>query len=411
MWLLALLFLLPFAWMISTSLKPDAEAFAVPMQWIPEDFRWGNYTEVLFGEGSILPAFGNSVFVALLRVFGELATATLAGYAFAKLRFRGRNVVFLVYLATSLIPAQLLLVPRFVYFQQLGLYDSLWALILPGMFTVLGTFLMRQFFVSQPGEFAEAARIDGANELQIFWRIYLPNALPMISALAILTFVWSWNDYETPLVFLSTPGDVHAAACADELHRRDRGDGPGDLDGRRGHLDHPDPRGVPDLPAPLRAGHDRERPEVTPTDLSAHATTSRRTPPMPSLATVSGVAPSLAQIGDFGPPRSELGVGALMPYNGALYVQNYNSHRAETGTGVSLRRIEGDFSMEKVPEAARRGRHLHQPLRALRDRAAGDRPARDRAGPHRAHGRRARPAPSVRHGPPPHPARRPTCTC
>lgn len=205
LWLLALLFLLPFAWMISTSLKPDADAFSVPMQWIPEDFRWENYTEVLFGENSILPAFGNSVFVALLRVFGELATATLAGYAFAKLRFRGRNPVFIAYLATSLIPAQLLLVPRFVYFQNLGLYDTLWALILPGMFTVLGTFLMRQFFVSQPGEFAEAARIDGANELQIFLRIYLPNAMPMISALAILTFVWSWNDYETPLVFISSP--------------------------------------------------------------------------------------------------------------------------------------------------------------------------------------------------------------
>ncbi|MDN5687055.1 MAG: carbohydrate ABC transporter permease [Brachybacterium sp.] len=205
LWLLALVFLLPFAWMISTSLKPDAQAFAVPMQWIPEDVRWENYTEVLFGESSILPAFGNSVFVALLRVLGELATATLAGYAFAKLRFRGRNLVFLAYLATSLIPAQLLLVPRFVYFQQLGLYDTLWALILPGMFTVLGTFLMRQFFVSQPGEFAEAARIDGANELQIFARIYLPNATPMISALAILTFVWSWNDFETPLVFLSSP--------------------------------------------------------------------------------------------------------------------------------------------------------------------------------------------------------------
>jgi len=205
MWLLALLFLLPFAWMISTSLKPDAEAFAVPMRWIPEDVRWENYVEVLFGEGSILPAFGNSVFVALLRVFGELATATLAGYAFAKLRFKGRNIVFIAYLATSLIPAQLLLVPRFVYFQNLGLYDSLWALILPGMFTVLGTFLMRQFFISQPGEFAEAARIDGANELQIFFRIYLPNAMPMISALSILTFVWSWNDFETPLVFLSSP--------------------------------------------------------------------------------------------------------------------------------------------------------------------------------------------------------------
>lgn len=205
MWILALTFLLPFAWMISTSLKPDADAFTVPMRWIPQDVRWENYTEVLFGESSILPAFGNSVLVALLRVLGELTTATLAGYAFARLRFRGRNLVFVGYLATSLIPAQLLLVPRFVYFQKLGLYDSLWALILPGMFTVLGTFLMRQFFVSQPGEFAEAARIDGANELQIFSRIYLPNALPMISALAILTFVWSWNDYETPLVFISSP--------------------------------------------------------------------------------------------------------------------------------------------------------------------------------------------------------------
>lgn len=205
MWLLALLFLLPFVWMISTSLKPDADAFTVPMRWIPEDVRWENYVDVLFGEGSILPAFGNSVFVAVLRVLGELATATLAGYAFAKLRFKGRNIVFVAYLATSLIPAQLLLVPRFVYFQKLGLYDSLWALILPGMFTVLGTFLMRQFFISQPGEFAEAARIDGANELQIFFRIYLPNAMPMISALAILTFVWSWNDFESPLVFLSSP--------------------------------------------------------------------------------------------------------------------------------------------------------------------------------------------------------------
>ena len=150
LWLLALVFLLPFAWMISTSLKPDADAFLVPMQWIPEDARWENYTEVLFGETSILPSFVNSVLVAVMRVLGELATATLAGYAFATLPFRGRNTVFIAYLATSLIPAQLLLVPRFVYFQQLGLYDTLWALILPGMFTVLGTFLMRQYFVAQP---------------------------------------------------------------------------------------------------------------------------------------------------------------------------------------------------------------------------------------------------------------------
>lgn len=205
MWLLAVLFIVPFAWMLSTSLKADAQAFSIPMKWIPEDLQWENYTTVLFGEDSIFRPFTNSVLVSAMRVLGELTTATLAGYAFAKLRFRGRGIVFIGYLATSLIPAQLLLVPRFVYFQSLGLYDTLWALILPGMFTVLGTFLMRQHFISQPNEFAEAARIDGAGEFQIFFRIYLPGAMPMISALGILTFVWSWNDYETPLVFISSP--------------------------------------------------------------------------------------------------------------------------------------------------------------------------------------------------------------
>ncbi|WP_147915581.1 carbohydrate ABC transporter permease [Ruania zhangjianzhongii] len=205
MWLLALAFLLPFVWMLSTSLKTNAEAFVVPMEWIPDPVHWDAFVEVLTGEGSILPAFANSVIVATVRVLGEVFTATMAGYAFARLYFRGRDKVFLAYLATSIIPAQLLLVPRFIYFQQLGLYDTLWALILPGMFTVLGTFLMRQFFVGQPAAFAEAARIDGANEWQIFWRLYLPMATPVMSALGILTFVWSWNDYETPLVLISSP--------------------------------------------------------------------------------------------------------------------------------------------------------------------------------------------------------------
>jgi multiple sugar transport system permease protein len=205
LWLLALGFLLPFVWMLSTSVKPELDAFTVPMQWWPDPWQWDSYAEVLFGEASILPAFGNSVLVATARVLGEVLTATMAGYAFARLHFSGRDKVFLAYLATSIIPAQLLLVPRFIYFQQLGLYDTLWALILPGMFTVLGTFLMRQFFVAQPAAFAEAARIDGANEWQIFWRLYLPLATPVMSALGILAFVWSWNDYESPLVLISSP--------------------------------------------------------------------------------------------------------------------------------------------------------------------------------------------------------------
>lgn len=205
LWILAIAFLAPFAWMISTALKPDVDAYKIPMQWIPHPFQWDNFTTVLSGATSVLPAFGRSVFVAVLRVAGELTTATMAGYAFARMSFKGRDKLFLLYLATAIIPAQLLLVPRFIYFQKLGLYDTLWALILPGMFTVLGTFLMRQFFVSQPAEFAEAARMDGANEWRVFSRIYLPLATPVLSALGILAFVWSWNDYETPLVLISNP--------------------------------------------------------------------------------------------------------------------------------------------------------------------------------------------------------------
>ncbi|NIK56423.1 carbohydrate ABC transporter permease [Kribbella shirazensis] len=205
LWILAIAFLAPFAWMLSTSLKADVDAYKIPMQWIPDPFQWDNFSTVLTGATSVLPAFGRSVFVAVLRVAGELLTATMAGYAFARMSFKGRDKLFLLYLATAIIPAQLLLVPRFIYFQKLGLYDTLWALILPGMFTVLGTFLMRQFFISQPAEFAEAARMDGANEWQVFSRIYLPLARPVMSALGILAFVWSWNDYETPLVLISNP--------------------------------------------------------------------------------------------------------------------------------------------------------------------------------------------------------------
>ncbi|WP_328993330.1 carbohydrate ABC transporter permease [Kribbella sp. NBC_01245] len=205
LWILAIAFLAPFAWMLSTALKADVDAYKIPMQWIPDPLLWDNFTTVLSGATSVLPAFGRSVFVAVLRVAGELVTATMAGYAFARMSFRGRDKLFLLYLATAIIPAQLLLVPRFIYFQRLGLYDTLWALILPGMFTVLGTFLMRQFFISQPAEFAEAARMDGANEWRVFTRIYLPLATPVLSALGILAFVWSWNDYETPLVLISNP--------------------------------------------------------------------------------------------------------------------------------------------------------------------------------------------------------------
>lgn len=204
MWLLALLFLMPFGWMLSSSLKLDIDVFAVPLRWIPNPFDWANYRDVWVGVHAMGPYFANSAIVAVARVGGELLTASMAGYAFARLSFRGRDKLFLIYLTTSIVPTQLLLVPRFMFFRQLGMYDTLWALILPGVFTVFGTFLLRQAFLSAPQDYADAARLDGANEWQIYWRVYLPLVRPALAALGILAFVWSWNDYETPLIMLAS---------------------------------------------------------------------------------------------------------------------------------------------------------------------------------------------------------------
>ena len=204
MWAFALLFLAPFLWMLSSSLKRDIDVFSLPITWWPGEPQWNNYAKIWTGPHSMVHYFLNSGFVVALRIIGEVILCSLAGYAFGRLRFRGRNALFLVFLASSIVPAQLLLVPRFMFFRQLGLYDSLWALILPGLASVFGIFLMRQHFASAPAELGEAARIDGANEFTIFLRIYVPLAVPIITAFAILVFDSAWNDYETPLVMISS---------------------------------------------------------------------------------------------------------------------------------------------------------------------------------------------------------------
>lgn len=204
MWGIAIAFLLPFAWMILSSLKREIDVFKLPVRWWPDPLTWKNYVTVWTGAHPLTRYVGNSLIVAVVRVLGELLTSSLAAYAFARLRFRGRDGLFLLYVSTLIIPFQMLLVPRFILFKQLQLYDTLWALILPGIFTVLGTFLLRQFFMGIPQELSDAARIDGASEFQIYWRVILPLARPALASLAILAFVWSWNDYETPLVMLTS---------------------------------------------------------------------------------------------------------------------------------------------------------------------------------------------------------------
>lgn len=203
-WLAAVIFVLPFFWMVISSFKREIDVFRMPVRWIPDPLTWQNYVTVLTGAHPLPRYLMNSVLVAVLRVLGDLFTASLAAYGFARLRFRGRDALFLLYVSTLIIPVQMLLVPRFILFRQLHLYDTLWALILPSIFTPFGTFLLRQFFLGIPPELSDAARIDGAGEFAIYWRVILPLAKPALAALAILAFVWSWNDYETPLVMLTT---------------------------------------------------------------------------------------------------------------------------------------------------------------------------------------------------------------
>lgn len=203
-WLFAVLFLLPFVWMLSSSLKANMDVFSIPVQWIPHSWKWENYVDAWTGPNSMLRFFSNSLLVTSTGVIGDLVTSAMAGYAFGRLQFRGRDKVFMLYLATLTVPGQLLIIPRFMMFQQVGLYDTLWAVILPGLFTVFGVFLLRQFFAATPAELGEAARMDGANEWQVFWRVYLPLARPVLAALAIISFVATWNDFEGPLIMLSS---------------------------------------------------------------------------------------------------------------------------------------------------------------------------------------------------------------
>lgn len=191
--------LLPFLWMLSTSLKAPGEIFTSPPVWIPSRLVWENYLETV----TIMP-FGrfylNSLLVATGVTVLQLLTASLAAFAFARLRFKGRDALFLLYLATLMIPFHVTLIPNFILMRYLSWFDSYQALILPPAFSVLSTFLLRQYFLGLPKELDEAARIDGASSLDIWWRVVMPLSGPVIAALTIFTFLNAWNDFLWPLV-------------------------------------------------------------------------------------------------------------------------------------------------------------------------------------------------------------------
>ena len=207
--LVALSMVTPFIWMVSASMKLPLDVMKLPIKWIPEYFYPDNYKKV-WNIGGVAArdyhfglAYFNSIKIAVINLTGSVITSTLAGYAFAKIKFRGSNVLFLLYLATMMIPSQVTLIPKFVFFNKMGLTGTHLTLILPGLITITGTFLMRQYFMQIPDELRESARVDGANEYVIWARIMVPIAKPSMASLAMVVFLWNWNSYLEPLVFLS----------------------------------------------------------------------------------------------------------------------------------------------------------------------------------------------------------------
>jgi len=204
----ALTMIIPFIWMISASLKKGVDVMKLPIEWIPKYFFPDNYLKV-WNIGGLAKrdyhfalAYFNSLKIAIINLTGSVLTSAAAGYAFAKIKFRGRNVVFLIYLATMMIPSQVTLIPKFTIFATLGLVGTHWPLILPGLVTITGTFLIRQYFMQIPDELRESAYIDGANEFVIWLRIMIPVAKASMASLALIVFLWNWNNYLDALVFL-----------------------------------------------------------------------------------------------------------------------------------------------------------------------------------------------------------------
>lgn len=204
LWALTLTAIFPFLWMLGASMKREPDVFATPFSLFPKYLDFSNYAAVLGGKYDFVKMFGNSVFVVVLGVAGALILSCIAGYGFARLKFPGRDKIFILYLATMMVPPQLLMVPKYLMFRELHIYDTLWCLILPSIFSIYGVFMMRQFMMQIPESLSEAARIDGAGEWRICFQIIVPLCRPAILTLLILFFSWQWNDYDNALLFLQS---------------------------------------------------------------------------------------------------------------------------------------------------------------------------------------------------------------
>ncbi|WP_345801382.1 carbohydrate ABC transporter permease [Microbacterium sp. AZCO] len=196
--------LMPFFWMVMSSLKSANEVFSVPIKWFPETFVWSNYVDI-WTQSNMLTWIRNTLVLAVVVTFLQVLTGSFAAYGFAKMRFPGRDVLFIVYIATIAVPWQSYMIPQFILLSNFKVSNTLWAIILIQAFGAFGVFLMKQYYETIPEELSEAARLDGLSEYAIWRRIMLPLSIPALASLTLLTFVNTWNDYLGPLIYLRNP--------------------------------------------------------------------------------------------------------------------------------------------------------------------------------------------------------------
>ncbi|PZG02923.1 carbohydrate ABC transporter permease [Micromonospora deserti] len=201
--ILGLAVMVPFLWMVMSSLKLDSQVFTVPIRWIPEEFHWDNYTRI-WVRIPLATYLKNSLFLSVVITALQVLTGSFAAYGFAKVRFPGRDTLFIAYVATIAVPWQAYMVPQYIIMEKAGLVNTHLSLILLQAFGAFGVFLMRQYYLTIPDELCEAARVDGLSEYGIWARIVLPLSKPALASLALLTFVNTWNDYMGPFIYLTS---------------------------------------------------------------------------------------------------------------------------------------------------------------------------------------------------------------
>ncbi len=203
LFVLSVIMLVPFVWMVTASLKLNKDIFIIPYTWFGFEPRWQNYIDI-WTKIPLAKYAANTVKLTIIVTILQILTSSFAAYAFAKLNFRGRNILFLAYIATIAVPWQVYMVPQFIFMRKLGLADTHLAIIILQAFSAFGVFLMRQFYEGIPDSLCEAARIDGMSEYRIYAKIMLPLSKPALSTLVIFTFVNTWNDFLGPLIYLTT---------------------------------------------------------------------------------------------------------------------------------------------------------------------------------------------------------------